>query len=88
MRLAEPAVVFKFERLIPPYDGVTADSVIRPFEFFSLQWLQTATSTTKLTHLFRLAHFTIFARPSLKMRLASLGRRGLYKENTTSKIAN
>jgi len=37
------------------------------------KWLQTATSTPKLTHPIRLAHFTRFARPSLKMRLASLG---------------
>ena len=35
--------------------------------------LQTATSTTKLTHPIRLSHFTRFARLSLKMRLASLG---------------
>ena len=32
-----------------------------------------ATSTTKLTHPIRLAHFARFDRPSLKMRLASLG---------------
>jgi len=31
MRLAEPATVFKFERLKPPYVGVTADSVKSPF---------------------------------------------------------
>jgi len=30
-RLAELAAVFKFERLKPPYFGVTVDPVIRPF---------------------------------------------------------
>jgi len=34
MRLAEPAAVFKFERLKPPYDGVTADPAIRLFLSF------------------------------------------------------
>jgi len=37
-----------------------------------------ATSTSKLIHPFRLAHLTHFARPSLKMRLASLGRSFLW----------
>jgi len=74
MHLAEPAAVFKSGPLKPPYDGVPVDPVIRLFfRFFSLQWLQKATSTTELTHSIRLARFTRFARPSLKMRLASLG---------------
>jgi len=37
MCLAEPAAVSNFERLKPPYVGVTADSVLRlflPFAFF------------------------------------------------------
>ena len=37
------------------------------------KWLQTATSTTELTHSIRLAHFILFALASSKMRLASLG---------------
>jgi len=55
MRLAKPATVSDFERLKPPYIGVTADSVIRIFcPFFkrakphwNLQYM--ATSTTELT---------------------------------------
>jgi len=31
MRLAEPAAVFKYGRLKPPYDEVKPDSVIRLF---------------------------------------------------------
>jgi len=34
MRLAEPAAVFKYELLKPPYVGVTVDPVIRPFLSF------------------------------------------------------
>ena len=37
------------------------------------KWLQTATSTTELTHSIRLARFIRFALASLKMHLASLG---------------
>tara|TARA_B110000305_G_scaffold49418_1_gene53238 strand:+ start:192 stop:689 length:498 start_codon:yes stop_codon:yes gene_type:complete len=73
MRLAEPATVFKSGRLKPPHVEVTVDPVIRPFlsfcRFHGYKWQK---STTELTHSILLAHFTRFARASLKMRLASL----------------
>jgi len=45
----------------------------------------TAASTTKLTHPIRLTHFTRFARPSLKMRLASLRFAGRRQKNKNKK---
>jgi len=89
MRLAEPAAVFKYERLKPPYVGVTVNPVILPFFcFFRFNGYRRQKSTTELTHPIRLAHFTLFARPSLKMRLASLGAvRTSTRKNSSTTIA-
>jgi len=59
MRLTEPAAVFKSELLKPQYVGVMVDPEKSPF--------------FRANHPIHLAHFTRFARSSLKMRLASLG---------------
>ena len=74
MHLVEPAAVFESGRLKHPYDRVMVDSVIRPFKKKNrFMGLLRQKSTTELTRPIRVAQFTRFARPSLKMRLASLG---------------
>ena len=82
MRLAEPAAVFKYERLKLPYVGVTADSVTRLFiVFFRFNGYRRQKSTTELKppnsfgSLLSFRSLHSFRSSFIKMRLApsSLG---------------
>ena len=78
MCFSEPATVSNSERLKPPSSvGVTAD--------LASHSARSAKSTTNLTRPIRLAHFTRFARPSLKMHLTShirlVGKKGIAMPN-------
>jgi len=76
MRLAEIATVSNFKRLKPPCVGDAADSsgspVFHSRDEESANLLQTATSTTKLTHLIRLARSFCSCSIKYSPRLASL----------------
>ena len=69
MRLAEPATVFKYEHLKPPYVGVTGD--FSDSAFFAFLWFHISAHMT-LVRTVPEQHYTLVKTSSLRSPLASI----------------